>query len=124
MFERPKLSPDEQEFEDVKRRYQEALRAIAATTVSQEVFSRPGDAAKPAKEQEFVELRIDDEMDSWKPGFVVTEVRFRWSEIDGDFTGDEELQEQWPSLQTAQNRYEARRRALVDRGFTHSDMEF
>lgn len=124
MFERPELSPDEQEFEDVKRRYQEALRAIAATTVSQEVFSRPGDAAKPAKEQEFVELRIDDETDSWKPGFVVTEVRFRWSEIDGDFTGDEELQEQWPSLQTAQNRYEARRRALVDRGFTHSDMEF
>lgn len=124
MFERPELSPDEQEFEDVKRRYQEALRAIAATTVSQEVFSRPGDAAKPAKEQEFVELRIDDEMDSWKPGFVVTEVRFRWSEIDGDFTGDAELQEQWPSLQTAQNRYEARRRALVDRGFTHSDMEF
>ena len=106
------------------QRYQEALRGAAARIVSQEVLSRPEDAEKPLKEQEFAELRIIDWTDSWKPGFAVTEWRIRWNEVDQQFTWQEEQQELWSALQTAKNRYEARLRSLKEQGFTHSDMEF
>jgi hypothetical protein len=99
-------------------------RVTESRTVSQEIFSRPGDAKKPAELQEFVELRIDDWTDSWKPGFAVTEWRIRWSEADQQFMWEDEQQEQWAALQTAMNRYEARRRSLKEQGFTHSDMDF
>lgn len=92
--------------------------------VLQEILSKPGDEKKPVKEQEFIELRIDDRTDSWKPGFAVTEWRIRWSEADQQFMWEDEQQEQWATLQTAQNRFEARRRSLADQGFTHSDIDF
>jgi hypothetical protein len=99
-------------------------RETDSRTVSQEILSRPGDTEKPYKLQEFVELRIDDWTDSWKPGFAVTEWRIRWSEADQQFMWEDAQQEQWPLLLTAMNRYEARHRSLIEQGFTHSDMDF
>jgi hypothetical protein len=98
--------------------------ATGSRIVVQEILSRPGDEKKPVTEQEFAELRIDDWTDSWKPGFAVTEWRIRWSETDQQFMWEDEQQEQWPALQTAQNRYQARLRSLKEQGFTHSDMDF
>ena len=92
--------------------------------MSQEILSRPEDAGKPIKDQEFVELRLDDWRDSYRPGFVITEWRIRWSEIDQQFMWEDEEQEVWSALKTAQNRYEARRVLLIELGFTHSDMDF
>ncbi len=99
-------------------------RITESRIVSQEILSRPSDAKKPLKEQEFAELRIDDWTKSWRPRFAVTEWRIRWSEADQQFTWEDEQQEHWSALQTAMNRYEARLRSLKERGFTHSDLDF
>lgn len=99
-------------------------RSSECTLIAQEILSKPAEERKPLKEQEFVELRIDDWADWWQPRFAVTEWRIRWSEADRQFMYTDEQQEHWSSLQSAQNRYESRRRARVEEGFTHSDMDF
>lgn len=91
--------------------------------ILQEILSRPSDEKKPLREQEFAELRIDDWMDSWKPGFAVTEWRIRWSDVDQQFMWEDEQQELWASLLAAKNRYAARLSSLRQQGFMHSDMD-
>jgi putative transposase len=93
-------------------------------SVSQEMLSRPNNAERPRKEQEFIELRIDDRTASWNPGFVVTEWRIRWAQSDQEFMWEDGQQESWATLQTAMSRYQARLRSLKELGFTHSDIEF
>lgn len=109
---------------EAMQRYEQALRSTEARIVSQEILSRPDEEKKPLKEQEYVELRIDDLTDSYLARFAITEWRIRWSEADHQFMWEDQLRELWPSLQTAQNRYEARLRSLKEQGFTHSDMDF
>jgi hypothetical protein len=89
----------------------------------QEVLSKPGYENLPLLEQELYELRPDDSSDSWRPGFIVTEVYERWSEKDRQFMSVESESERWPTLEKAKERYEARREALRAKGFTQSDME-
>lgn len=114
----------DKELQESRRKYEEALRSAEARTVSEEILSRACDKAKPVKEQEFVELRIDDWTDSYLAGFAIREWHIRWSEAHQGFMWEDEQQEVCPALQTAQNRYEARLRSLRERGFTHSDMNF
>jgi len=92
--------------------------------VRQEVLSRPDNSSKPLKDQEFFELRIQDLIGSWRPGFEVTQWHICWSESDQQFLWEDEQREQWTTLQAAQNRFETRLRSLRERGFTHSDMDF
>jgi hypothetical protein len=90
----------------------------------QEVLSRPGESDKPLNEQEYRVLEIFDWTNSWRPGFAVQQARGFWSEIDQKFMFDEIETELYPLLIDAEERYEARRFALVTKGFIHSDMDF
>jgi hypothetical protein len=90
----------------------------------QEVLSRPGESDKPVEEQEYWILELLDRTDGWRPGFVVQQGRGFWSKIDRQFMFDEIETELCPLLIDAEERYEARRLALVKKGFVQSDMEF
>jgi len=90
----------------------------------QEVLSRPGESGKPVTEQEYWTLELLDRTESWRPGFAVQQARGFWSEIDRQFMFDEIETELCPLLIDAEARYEARRLALVKKGFVHSDMDF
>jgi len=89
----------------------------------QEVLSTTVDPKAPLEGQEFYELRIDDSGDVWRPGFVVSEAHARWSEIDRRIVWDETEYEQCPTYESAQKRYEARRRVLDKMGFIYSEMD-
>jgi hypothetical protein len=88
----------------------------------QEVSSKPGESEKPLNEQENWVLEILDWTGSWRPGFAVQQARGFWSEIDRQFMFDEIETELYPLLIDAEERYEARRLALVKNGFVQSDM--
>jgi hypothetical protein len=90
----------------------------------QEVLSRPGESDKPVAQQEYWVLEILDWTRSWQPGFAVQQARGFWSDIDRQFMFDEVETELLPLLIDAEERYEARRLALVKKGFVHSDMDF
>jgi hypothetical protein len=92
--------------------------------VIQEVLSRLGESDKPINEQEYRTLELLDWTDSWQPGFVVQQSCGRWSEIDRQFMFEHMEMERCPLLIDAEERYESRRLALVEKGFIHSDMEF
>jgi hypothetical protein len=92
--------------------------------VMQEVLSRPGESDKPLSEQEYWILELLDFTDSYQPGFVVQQSCGRWSEIDRQFMFEGIETEQQPLLIDAEERYEVRRLALVQKGFVHSDMDF
>ena len=92
--------------------------------VLQDVLSRPNESDKPINEQEYWTLALLDWTNSLQPGFIVQQARVFWSEFDHGFTFDELERERWPLLIAAEERYEARRLALVKKGFVHSDMEF
>lgn len=89
----------------------------------QEVLSKTIDPKAPLEGQEFYELRIDDSDDVWRPGFVVSEAHAQWSEIDQQIVWNETEYERCPTYENAQKRYEARRRALAEKGFIYSDMD-
>jgi len=82
----------------------------------QEVLSSPGESDKPVAEQEYWTLELLNLTDSWRRGL--------WSETDRQFMFDKIETERCPLLIDAEERYEARRLALVKNGFIHSDMEF
>ena len=89
----------------------------------QELLSKADDRKIPLSEQEFYELRLDDSTDIWRPGFIVKEAHAQWSEIDRQIMWDDLESERLPTLEEAKERYEARRLALFQRGFIHSDMD-
>jgi hypothetical protein len=90
----------------------------------QEILARPGYEKLPLSEQEFYGLYIDDSEDEEHPGFFVRQLHILWSEIDRHHIFDEMHSEHSANIELAQARYEARRRALIAEGFSHSDMEF
>jgi hypothetical protein len=81
----------------------------------EEVLSRPGESDKPLNEQEYWTLELLDWTGSWQPGFAVEQARGFWSQIDRQFMFDEIETELCPLLIDAEERYEARRLALVKR---------
>ena len=89
----------------------------------QELLSKADDPKIPLSEQEFYELRLDDSTDNWRPGVLVKQAHAQWSEIDRQIMWDEFESERLPTLEEAKERYEARRLALFQRGFIHSDMD-
>ena len=95
-----------------------------SSIVMQEVLSRPGESDKSLNEQEYWTLEILDWTESCQPGFIVQQARMFWSEPDHFFIFDQLERERLPLLIDADERYEARRRDLVKKGFVHSDMEF
>ena len=90
----------------------------------QEVLAKPGYEKLPLSEQEFYELCLDESEDTWGRSFVVRQAHVEWSEIDRQFMFDDFQSERFADLQRAKRRYEAWRQALVDKGFSPSDMEF
>ena len=91
--------------------------------MTHEVLSKPGYEKLRRPEQEFYELRIDDSDDIWRPGFVVKQIRIRWSECDQRFVWEEPDWEQLPTIKQAHEIYEIRLQALRAKGFTESDMK-
>jgi len=91
----------------------------------QEVLAKPGCEMLPLAEQEFYELRLDDFDDFGRRGFFVKQAHFQWSEIDQQMMGDDiPPVESFPTLSQAEAGNESRRKALVDMGFSQSDMDF
>jgi hypothetical protein len=89
----------------------------------QEVLTNPSFQNLPHFEQVYYELRLDDSADIRKPGFIVKQTRFQWSEIDAQMMFDEYEFEEYKTLEEARERYRARRTALKQVGFTFSDMD-
>ena len=89
----------------------------------QEVFSKTIDPKTPLKGQEFYELRIDDSVDISRPGFVVVEAHAKWSDADQRIEWDDAEYEGCETYEQAEDRYEIRRRRLIEKGFTYSDMD-
>ena len=90
----------------------------------EEGFSRPGESDKAVDHQEYWTLRLIDWTGSYDPCFVVQQCRGRWSDIDRQFMFEDKETDRFPLLIDAEERYEARRRELVRKGFVHSDMDF
>jgi hypothetical protein len=89
----------------------------------QKLLSKTDDPKTPLSEQEFYELRLEDSDDIRRPGFIVKQAHAQWSEIDRNIMWDDFESERLPTLEEAKGRYEARRLALVEKGFIYSDME-
>ena len=89
-----------------------------------EVFSKTVGPNATLCDQEFYELKLYDSDDIWNPGHMVMQSRAFWSKVDQQFMWDEIETERWPTPKEAEERYAARRRALVKRGFIYSDMDF
>ena len=90
----------------------------------QEVLAKPGYENLLLAEQEFYELRLDESEDTRNRSFIVRLAHAEWSEIDGQFMFDDFQSQPCADLQQAKRQYEAWRQALVDNGFSHSDMDF
>ena len=99
-------------------------RIEKSITVRGDVLSRPGGSAKPLNEQEYWILDLFDWTGDYDPCFVVQQSCGKWSEVDRQFMLDQIETERWPLLIDAEPRYEARMRALMNKGYIHSDMEF
>ncbi|HKF46451.1 MAG TPA: hypothetical protein VKB38_03780 [Terracidiphilus sp.] len=114
-----------QDTEDLISRYLDAVSTTAdqRMLVMQEILARPGSQSAPVHEQEFFELCIEESDDVFRPGFLVKQTHAEWSEIDGQVMFEEPKWERWPTLKKAEALYEAWRKALVDLGFSQSDMD-
>jgi hypothetical protein len=89
----------------------------------QEVLSRIEQPGVALHDQEFYELRLYDSDNIWRPGLMIMQSRATWSEVDRQFMWDEIETERFLTLEVAEERYAARRRALVEAGFSVSDMD-
>ncbi|MGC1421531.1 MAG: hypothetical protein WA354_02885 [Terracidiphilus sp.] len=90
----------------------------------QEVFSRADEHGVSSHDQEFYELRLYDEDDTWCSAPMIMQSRATWSELDRQFMWDEIETERFATHDKARERYAARRLALADKGFVVSDMDF
>jgi hypothetical protein len=92
--------------------------------VMQEILSKTDDANVPLRDQEFYELRLYDSESGGEPVYCVRQARARWNEEAGEAVWDEEQVQAFVTHREAEERYEARRRVLADKGFIYSDMDF
>jgi hypothetical protein len=90
----------------------------------QEILSKTDDPKGPLRDQEFYELRLYDSQSGSEPVYCVRQARARWNDEAGDAVWDDEQVQAFATHQEAKERYEAQRRALADKGFIHSDMDF
>ena len=89
----------------------------------EETLSRTIDPKTPLQELEYYELSLLDEANDLGTRHVVKQWHGAWSEIDRQVMWDQEEVEYFWILAQAKERYEERRRALVDKGFIYSDMD-
>lgn len=89
----------------------------------QEILSNAVDPNAPVAGQEFYELRIEDSDEVRSPGFVVSQAHAQWSEIARRIIWDDAETEQCVTYEIARARYEARRRALVEKGFVYLNVD-
>jgi hypothetical protein len=73
------------------------------------------------RELEYYELSLLDEANDLGTRHVVKQWHGAWSEIDRQIMWDQEEVEYFRILAQAKERYEERRRALVEKGFIYSD---
>ena len=71
----------------------------------------------------FYALCISDGDELRGPGFFVRQLHASWSNLQGTMAWDAFDIENCPTYEDANQRYEARRAALVQMGFIYSDME-
>lgn len=89
----------------------------------QEVLSKTDDPHSPLSGQEFCELRLDDSDNIWMGRHVIREARAHWDSTINQIVWDEPVVEYAANLDLAMKCYEIRRAALVELGFTCSDMD-
>jgi hypothetical protein len=97
----------------------------------QEVFSKTTDAILSPQQQEYFELRLDDLGTTLRPRFIdsmgavarrrflVLESHSAWSEIGCNVMWDSFEHDECLTLEEAQQRYECRRAAIVEKGFIY-----
>ena len=90
----------------------------------QEVLAITDSFRLALSEREFYEIQVSKSSDKLNSDFIVMTSHSCWSEADQQFMWDEIEQRSCPTLELAKHVYELKRRALVERGFCHSDMEF
>ncbi len=89
----------------------------------EEILSKTVNPNTPSQELEYYELSLLDEANDLGTRFVVRQWHGAWSEIDRQVMWDQEEVEYFWILSEAKERYGARRRALVEKGFINSDMD-
>lgn len=89
----------------------------------QELLSRPADATASLRDQEFYELRLDDVESDNGMVYRICEAHAQWHDSAGGIVWDEQEFEQLPTIEGAKERYEIRRKRLMEKGFTCSDMD-
>ena len=86
----------------------------------EEILSKTDDPKTPVEKLEYYELSLLDEVNDLGTRHVVKQWHGAWSEIDRQIMWDQEEVEHFWVLAQAKERYEERRRALIDRGFIYS----
>jgi hypothetical protein len=89
----------------------------------QELLSRSNDPNVPIQDREYYELCLEESMNTSEPSYIVRQTHFRWDESVSGAVRDEIESEECEMLQTAENLYVRRRKALADQGFIYSDMD-
>ena len=89
----------------------------------QEILSRPETTKRPLRDQEFYELCLTEAYSASGPQFVVRQARARWDDEKAEPEWDLIECDQCASLTEANTRYNKRRKALAESGFTDSDMD-
>jgi hypothetical protein len=90
----------------------------------QEILSRTGDSKAPLRDQEFYRLELCESVASGETAYCVREAHVRWDDSVKDMVWDEPEIEAFVTLRKAKEHHAARRQALVEKGFTYSDMDF
>jgi hypothetical protein len=89
----------------------------------QEILANTVDASKPLSEQQFYELTLLDPEPDVSNIFRVRQAHVRWDEQVAGMIWDKVDWEEFPTLEQAREGFERRRRALVDTGFSYSDLD-
>ena len=111
--------------EDIEETSEEAEKGVGGPVLMQEVLSRSRDSSEVPNGAEFVVLRLSDiGPDDVFPSFWVTERVARWDATEKRIIWDAPQFHSFAALDEARNRYEERRRVLVEQGFANSDMDW
>jgi hypothetical protein len=76
------------------------------------------------RSREYWTLELLDFHETYERCFVVQQASGRWSDLDRAFMFEQMETDRLPLLIDAKAKYEVRRLALMEKGFTHSDMDF